>query len=67
MSDDPDFDTFWRSHELSVAVATAALSFLRDQTDYDGFRREVRCAYELHCIPDNIRPPRPSLRLVTGD
>jgi hypothetical protein len=67
--DKAEFKTFWRGHSLSVALANAALAFLRDEFDYDGFAQVVRFIHQEHCdpLPDLPRPPRPALRLVTGD
>jgi hypothetical protein len=61
------FEQFWRGHQMAMAIARIAMSFL-DHHDHDLFMREMRLAYNEHCCaPDNIRPPRPSLRLVRGD
>jgi hypothetical protein len=63
-----DFETFWRSHQLAVAVARAALGYLYGDT-LDEFEREIRDIYDSHIgvLPDLPRKPRPSLRLVVGD
>jgi hypothetical protein len=72
-----DFDEFIRAHDLAMAVARAAFAFLQKTIDWpagypalDEFRLAVRSAHAEHrsdASPDNIKPPRPSLRLVTGD
>jgi hypothetical protein len=64
---DEDFEAFLKSHELAVDIARAAICFLRGQLDFDGFHYEVRQVHTRHCVPDNISPPRPALRLVSGD
>jgi hypothetical protein len=70
MPDDFDFDAFWRGHELATDIARAALTFCSDRASYDDFQYAMRRIYDQHCVPlpDNVRPPRPRLRLVlNGD
>jgi hypothetical protein len=66
MPDEADFDAFVKGYALTVDLARLAIKYLGESFDYDGFQREGRQIYERHCVPDNIRPPRPSLRLVAN-
>jgi hypothetical protein len=68
MRDEPDFAAFWKSHDISVAVARAAFGFLRSGS-LDCFEYEIKRIHDQHVgvLPDLPRKPRPALRLVTGD
>jgi hypothetical protein len=78
MSAEAKFEQFWAAHQLSRALAQATLNFFQRTAlevygpplpfkELEDFRREVQAAYEATFQPDNIKPPRPSLRIVTGD
>jgi hypothetical protein len=78
MPSEAKFEQFWAGHRLSTSIAKATLAFFDRVapdlygpalpfTELETFRRDVRAAYETAFAPDNVKPPRPALKLVTGD
>jgi hypothetical protein len=50
MTDESDLEAFWRSHNLSVALASAALSFLRGQISYEGLQELAAHIHREHGV-----------------
>jgi hypothetical protein len=62
-----DYAAFWKSHELSVALATGLMDFLRGRIDYDELEAAVAHVYrhfDLPPIPDLPAERKPVLRIV---